>query len=418
MNTYTSDALVIGGGPAGATAAAVLAAKGHKVYVLEKDTFPRYHIGESLIPYCYFPLERIGMIDKIKQAGFVEKHSVQFVGVDGRSSQPFYFFKHLDHDAARSWQVERAVFDQMMLDNAREKGAEVFHQVKAKNHIKENGAVVGVTATGPAGEAMAFRAPITIDCTGRDGLTMTRNRWRVAEAKLKKHAVWTYFKGAKRDEGIDEGTTTVAYIEGKGWFWYIPLHNDMVSVGVVADKDYLFHGETDLEKVMWREIDKQPWIKERVEVGEQMRPVQATGDYSYRAQHIAADGVVLAGDAFSFLDPVFSSGVFLALLSGELVADAADQCLTTGNYSAEMFSEYARQFRHGIEVMRKIVYAFYDVSFNFKNLIDAHPNLHGDLTDALIGNVRKDMQPLFNAMQDFAELPDSLPHGLPKAAAV
>lgn len=412
------EAIVVGGGPAGSTTAAVLADHGHAVLVLEKERFPRYHIGESLIPFCYFPLRRIGMIDRIKAAGFVEKYSVQFVGMKGETSQPFYFFDHMDHPCTMTWQVERARFDHMLLENAEEKGALVLQQTRVKNTIQEKGKVAGVTAVDKDGREQKYFAPITIDCSGRDGLAMSRNRWRVAEAALQKTAIWTYFKGAKREEGVDEGTTTIAYLEGKGWLWYIPLSDDFTSVGVVANKDYLFSENKDPEAVLWREMRKQPWIWDNVRVADPCRGVHTTGDYSYRSNYCARDGLVLVGDALSFLDPVFSSGVFLALVGGELVADAVAHCLASGDFSARQFEDYSQKYRHGIEVMRKFVYAFYDLNFNFGSFMKKHPNYRRDLTDCLIGNVFQDLSGLFDAIGEFAALPESLGHGGPLVETV
>ncbi|MCP5120487.1 MAG: NAD(P)/FAD-dependent oxidoreductase, partial [bacterium] len=234
------EAIVIGGGPAGSTAAAVLAEKGRKVLLLEREKFPRYHVGESLMPYCYFPLERLGVVEKMKASRYPHKKSVQFVGRSGKVSQPFYFFQHFDHEASTTWQVVRSEFDKMLLDNARVKGAEVLEQTVVKETVQHNGAVEGVKAVRGDGEELEFRAPITIDASGRNAVAVTRNRWKQRDASLNKIAIWTYYQGALRDPGLDEGATTVAYLPDKGWFWYIPLPEDMVSVGVVAEKDYLF----------------------------------------------------------------------------------------------------------------------------------------------------------------------------------
>jgi flavin-dependent dehydrogenase len=410
----TFDAIVIGGGPAGATAAAVLAEKGREVVLLEREKFPRYHIGESLMPYCYFPLERIGVIDRIKNSHFPKKYSVQFVTTSGKLSQPFYFFQHLEHEASTTWQVLRSEFDAMILDKARENGAEIREQTTARELLRTDGAVTGVRAVGPDGNAYDLHAPITIDATGRDALAVSRNGWKVRDPYLNKIAIWTYYRNAARDPGLDEGATTVAYVPERGWFWYIPLPDNITSVGIVAEKDYLYRGDTrDLAEIFAREIRQNPWIESHLEPGEQFGRYWVTGEYSYRSQHCAADGLILAGDAFAFLDPVFSSGVFLALRSGELAGEAAHQALAANDFSAAQFRGYGEHLCQGIEAMRKLVYAFYDQEFSFREFLMANPTLKGDLTDCLIGNLFRDFDPLFGALKDFAQLPAPLSHGSP-----
>jgi flavin-dependent dehydrogenase len=411
------DAIVIGGGPAGATAAAVLAAKGRRTVVLEREKFPRYHIGESLMPYCYFPLERIGVIDSMKASHFPRKYSVQFVNTTGKLSQPFYFFQHLEHDASTTWQVLRSEFDDMLLSKARENGAEVRELTTARELLWDNNAVTGVLAEDSEGQRYELRAPITIDASGRDALAVTRNGWKVRDTHLDKIAIWTYYKGAMRDPGLDEGATTVAYLPDRGWFWYIPLPDDIVSVGVVAEKEYLYRDTRDPAEIFQREISANPWIESHLAPGEQFGRYWVTGEYSYRSRFCGADGLILAGDAYAFLDPVFSSGVFLALRSGELAGEAADAALAAGNFSAAQFRPYSDHLMAGIEAMRKLVYAFYDQEFSFREFLMAHPNLKGDLTDCLIGNLFRDFEPLFGALAGFATLPAPLSHGGPLEAA-
>src|SRR5436190_6906379 len=169
------DVIVIGAGPAGSTAAALLAEKGRRVLVLEKEKFPRYHIGESLMPFCWFTLQRLGVLAEMDRIGLVKKYSVQFVTPDGRQSQPFYFFQHYDHPSNVTWQVERADFDQMMLDHARAKGAEVLEETPVVRTLKDDsGRVVGVEAKTKAGELFCVHAPVTIDCSGRDQVATAR----------------------------------------------------------------------------------------------------------------------------------------------------------------------------------------------------------------------------------------------------
>ena len=231
--------------------------------------------------------------------------------------------------------------------------------------------------------------------------------------------MWTYYKGAQRDPGVDEGATTVAYVPEKGWFWYIPLADDVISVGVVAEKDYLMKDTRDLKEIFHQEVAKNVWIQNHLAIGEQFGPYRITGEYSYRSRYCAENGLILAGDAFAFLDPVFSSGVMLALRSGEQAADAADAALTDGDFSGARFTEYGAEFCKRIESMRQLVYAFYDHNFSFRGFLKKYPHLQGDVTDCLIGNWLKDFEPMYQAMSEFAgNIPEALPHGKPLSGSM
>lgn len=418
--SYDCDVIIVGAGPAGCTAATILAEeKGKKVIVLEKEHFPRYHVGESLIPHCYDTIERLGMVDRLNEKGFQSKQSVQFVNPDGKVSAPFYFAKHSDHPRSKSWQVDRETFDTMMMERARESGAEVREGVNVIGFIEEDGFIVGVKAESADGSRFELRAPMTMDASGRDAIFQRKKKWRKRDPKLNKIAIWTNYKGAKRDPGIDEGATTVAYVEGKGWFWNIPLKDDIVSTGIVAERDYLYRGSRDLKEIYEREIKENKWIEEHLSEGEQFGKYWVAGEYSYRAEHCATDGLVLIGDAFSFLDPVFSSGVYLALTSGSMGADAVAAALENKDTRAEQFLPYGERLCKGIEWMRKLVYAFYDENFSFKDVVMKYEEVQHSLTDCLIGDlIDHDYTELFERVSEFAELPEDLPHGKSVASGV
>jgi flavin-dependent dehydrogenase len=409
------DALIIGGGPAGASAAAILAEYGHRVLILEREKFPRYHIGESLIPFTYHPLERLGLLPKMRASHFLKKYSVTFVQSNGKRSQPFYFHTRYDKDTvAQTWQVLRSEFDLMLLNHARERGAEVMEEVTVQELITEGGAVGGVRAVTKAGETQEFRARITLDCTGKEAFASNRRGWRVGDPYLNKVAVWTYYKGSKREPGIDEGGTTVAFVPEKGWFWHIPLHDDLVSVGVVAEGKYLTRGGIRDPKGMFeREIHQNLWIKDHLSIGEQVGGYYITSEYSRHSRYCAAPGLLLAGDALAFLDPVFSSGVLLALKSGVLAGEEIHKGLAENDLSPARFAHYGSSLQRSIENMRKLVYAFYDQNFSFRDVIDRYPDAGGEITDCLSGDVDKDFSQLWSRISEFVPLPEDLPYGQP-----
>ena len=398
------DVIVIGGGPSGSTVSALLAEYGHKVLLLEREGFPRYHIGESLIPYTWFTLNRLGVVDWLHTSACPKKYSVQFVSITGKVSQPFYFFQTIEHECSQTWQVWRAEFDAMLLDNARKKGVEVQQGVTVRDVLMEGSRVVGVRADvkdGPKGREI--RAKVVVDATGRDSLLSRKFQWKDRDPDLNKIAVWSYYEGALRDPGLDEGATTVAYVPQKGWFWYIPLHSNIVSVGVVGEPGYLYRDTRDPDAIFHREAQACTWIRDHISVGRQAGPVRVTGEYSYHSQRIGGDGFCLVGDAFAFLDPLFSTGVFLALKSGEMSADAIHAGLATGQVTAAHFDEYYARQRRAVMSFRQLVRAFYDLSFSFREFLQVYPNLHALIVDTLVGNVFTDLTPLFDALAEYKQ---------------
>jgi flavin-dependent dehydrogenase len=302
----------------------------------------------------------------------------------------------------------------LLAEHARARGAQVREQMTVTSLLHEADRVVGVRGVDAQNVPFELRAPITLDCSGKESFSAVREGWRLPDPFLNKVAVWTYYKGSKRDAGIDEGQTTVAMIPAKGWFWHIPQHNDMVSVGVVADGKYLTRGGVrDPQAIFQREIQENLWIQDRLSTGEQVGPYYLTSEYTHHSRHCYREGLLLVGDAFCFLDPVFSSGLMLALKSGVMAADAVHDALRAHDFSPARFAEYGRQLREGIENMRKLVYAFYDPNFSFKQVIDKYPEMAGAITDCLSGDLNKDFSDLWAAISEFVPLPENLACGDP-----
>jgi flavin-dependent dehydrogenase len=384
------DVIVIGGGPAGATAATLLAQHGLRVVVFERERFPRFHIGESLIPETYWVLERLNMLPKMRQSHFVKKYSVQFVNAAGKQSAPFYFWDNKPHECSQTWQVVRSEFDQMMLDNARAHGAEVHEGTRVVDALFEGDRAVGVSVQPEDGPTREVRAQVIVDASGQIGLLQNRFRLRVWDPILNKGAVWTYWRGAYRDTGRDEGATMVLQTADKsGWFWYIPLHDDIVSVGIVAPARAMLKARTPRERVYADAVAQCPAVGDRLSGASQVTGYFVTKDYSYRATRNAGDGWVMIGDAYAFLDPLYSSGVLLALRSGEMAADAIVDGLRRGDTSGAQLGRWKDVYDRGVDRMRRLVCEYYD-GFSFGQFVRNYPHLRGTITDLLIGDLFTD----------------------------
>jgi flavin-dependent dehydrogenase len=390
MNPRSPDVVVIGGGPAGATVSTLLAQQGCRVELFERERFPRFHIGESLIPETYWVLQRLNMLPKMQQSHFVKKYSVQFVNAGGKLSAPFYFRDNKPHECSQTWQVVRSEFDRMMLENAREHGVAAHEGVRVLDVIFEHDRAVGVTIRDGDGPPRAVHAAVVVDASGQNGLIQNRLRLRAWDPVLNKGAIWTYWEGAYRDTGRDEGATMVLQTANRnGWFWYIPLHDNIVSVGVVAPFDYLFKNRGGYEQTYEEEVERCAAVNARVAPGRRVTGYFATKDYSYRTTQTAGDGWVLIGDAWGFLDPLYSSGVLLALRSGEMAADAIVEGLATGDTSGAQLGKWGPAFNEGVDRMRRLVCEYYD-GFSFGNFMRHYPELRGTVTDLLIGDLFTD----------------------------
>ncbi len=387
--TDRSDVIVIGGGPSGATVSTLVAQTGKKVTLFERDRFPRFHIGESLIPETYWVLDRLKMLDKMKASHFIKKYSVQFVTEHGKLSEPFYFWDNKPHECSQTWQVLRSEFDLMMLRNAEEQGVEVHEGAKVHEVLFDGTRAIGVRVATDDGIVRDVFADVVVDASGQSAMLMDHFQLREWDPQLKKAALWTYWKGAYRDTGRDEGATIVMQTAGKkGWFWYIPLHDDILSVGVVAGFDYLFKNRAtkDHEQIYFEEVARCPGLQPRLEGAERVAPFRVLKEYSYKSKKVAGDGWVLVGDAFGFLDPLYSSGVLLALKSGQLAADAIVEALDKKDTSQASLGKWGPDYLRGMERMRRLVCEFYD-GFSFGRFVKRYPDLKGHLTDLLIGDL-------------------------------
>ncbi|HZZ81699.1 MAG TPA: NAD(P)/FAD-dependent oxidoreductase [Gemmataceae bacterium] len=384
------DIIVIGGGPAGSTTSTLLAQHGCKVTLFERERFPRFHIGESLIPETYWVLRRLKMLEKIKESCFTKKYSVQFVNANGKLSAPFYFHDNKDDECSQTWQVVRSEFDLMMLRNAQEQGVEVHEATRVLDVLFEGTRAVGVRIQKEDGTTQEVRARVVVDASGQSTMLQSRFKLRLWDPVLNKGAVWTYWNGAYRDVGKDEGATIVIQTPNKqGWWWYIPLHNDVTSVGIVGPFDYLFKGRGSHEQIYHEEVELCPATKERLSKATRITGYFATKDYSYRSKQVAGDGWVLVGDAFGFLDPLYSSGVLLALKSGELAADAIAEGLKNNDVSAAQLGKWGDLFNRGVDRMRRLVCEYYD-GFSFGRFVKNYPHLKNTVTDLLIGDLFTD----------------------------
>jgi flavin-dependent dehydrogenase len=233
---------------------------------------------------------------------------------------------------------------------------------------------------------------VVVDASGQGTMIMDRLNLREWDPVLKKAALWTYWEDAYRDTGRDEGATLVIQVEGKnGWFWYIPQHDNVISVGVVASHEYLFKsrpGKTH-EQIFMEEVEKCPGLKPRLKGAKRAGPYRAAKEYTYRSKKAAGEGWVLVGDAFGFLDPLYSSGVLLALRSGQMAADAIAEGLAKGDTSAAQLGQWEPGFVQGMDRMRRLVCAYYD-GFSFGRFVKRFPHLKGLVTDLLIGDLFKD----------------------------
>ncbi len=382
------DCIVIGGGPAGSTTAALVAQGGFQVLQLERESMPRQHVGESLMPETYWVFQRLGVLERLKQSAWSQKVGVQFVSDAGKESAPFFFRNHDPHESTQTWHVDRAEFDQMLFENAASLGATCQDRTRVVDVIFKDERAVGVKVQVPSGEIQEIYAQVIVDASGQQSVVATKKGLRTVNPHLKKAAIWCHYRGAYRDEAGGGVKTVIMHTaEKKSWFWYIPQSNNMVSVGVVGDRDYLLKGRGTPQQVFEEEQQLCPtlccWLHEAEPVNE----MKVAKEFSYTTSRSAGDGWVLVGDAWGFIDPVYSSGVYFALKSGELAADCIIGAIKNNDTTANALGSWVPEFSKQTGLIRKLVHAFYSGEFRVGRFLQEFPHHQEELVDLLIGRV-------------------------------
>jgi len=349
------DILVIGGGPAGSTVAPILAGKGYKVVMLEKAHHPRFHIGESLLPTNLPLFERMGIADEVRAIG-MEKWGAEFVSPHHDMPQSFHFADAWDKSMPYAYQVKRDEFDEILIRNASRKGVEVHEGCKAQaiEFLPDNSAVV--RAQHDDGREDEWHARFIVDASGRDTFLANRFQIKHRNPKHNSSAVYGHFANAGRHEGRAEGNITIFWFD-HGWFWFIPMMNDTTSIGMVTWPYYMkTKGERSLERFFRDGIAMCPALAERLKDARLTNAVVATGNFSYVSERNHGSNYVMLGDAYAFIDPVFSSGVMLAMNSGVIAAEAIDICLRRPAKAAAALKRFDRQMKHGPKEFSWFIY--------------------------------------------------------------
>jgi flavin-dependent dehydrogenase len=329
------DVVIIGGGPAGSTAGSVLSRLGHRVLILEREQFPRNHVGESMLPFCYRLFDDLGVRDQMA-ATFVRKPGVRFVDCMGQASTTWCFSHVIQDETYLSFQVDRSKFDTILLDNARRLGSEVREEVRVTEVELTDPAEATVQARDADGITHVYRTRFVIDASGRDAFLGSRMGWRQPRAELDRTALWSHWTGVQMTGGLEEGNSIIVYVgeEKKGWIWIFPLTADRITAGAVMQNAYLRARRQQLQAhpdwktaLLYEELRSAPYVRSLLQGAEQALPTLVNGDYSYEVTHHYGPNYAMIGDARGFIDPIFSSGVFLSMKSAYLVGEAIDRQL-------------------------------------------------------------------------------------------
>jgi flavin-dependent dehydrogenase len=348
------DVLVIGGGPAGSSVAALLAERGRRVVLVEKDKHPRFHIGESLLPHNLPLLDRLGVRGQIETTA-QHKYGIEFVSPFHGKSVRYEFAKAWDKRFPYAFQVRRSVFDDILLRNAGAKGAEIIEECRVTAvDFPENGHPL-VSARDADGVTRQWRAAFIVDASGRDTVLASQMGAKERNPRNDSAAIFGHFSGARRLEGQAEGNITIVWFE-HGWFWFIPLADGTTSIGAVCPAAFFKNRGTDLTSFFMGLIASSPEIADRLKDATLVGNVTATGNYAYASKTTSGRNFLLAGDACAFIDPVFSTGVYLAMKTGFWAADAVDACLSKPHRAAGVLKRYDAMTRQALESFTWFIY--------------------------------------------------------------
>jgi flavin-dependent dehydrogenase len=353
-NHHECDVLVVGGGPAGSTVASLLAEKGKHVIVLEKERFPRFHIGESLLPLNLPLFDRLGVAEDIKRIG-IYKPGAEVISDTHERATTFLFANNPYLPIKHSYHVRRAEFDKLLLDNSRRLGAIVSEEVRVTEvEVSDEGRIT-VGARDAGGNSSLFAPRFLVDASGRDTLIASRLGLKRIDKRNNTAAVFGHFRNVVRRGGDVEGMITMHLFE-HGWFWMIPLPDDVMSVGVVGTRAFFRTRTSDLEGFFARAIAMSPSVAVRMASAKPIGPLAAAANYSYRSQRIAGNGYLLVGDAFAFVDPLFSSGVMMAMSSAAFAAEAVDAWFGDRRRGERLMRAYDRKAQRGLNTLSWLIH--------------------------------------------------------------
>ena len=370
--TTTHDVIVIGGGPAGSSAATWLARNGHQVLLLEREKFPREHVGESLLPFCYPLLQDLGVIDQLKK-NFVRKPGVRFIDRDGNVSTTWCFDHVIKDETYLSFQVIRGEFDHILLKNAAKNGAEVREETSVvEADIASESDRVTVTSLDASGKKSVHSARFLVDASGRDAFVGAKGGWRKPREELDRTAIWSHWGNVKLTGGLEEGLSIIVYmgLEQKGWIWVFPLGENRITAGFVAQNSYLRDQQRKLkgkgskdwkQDLCMQELMHSNFVRGLLEGSKMLIPMQINGNYSYEVKNHYGSNYAMVGDARGFIDPIFSSGVFLSIKTSSLVTAAIHQQLIGNVKDGNEAMETAyKQVTGGYNFVHRMIRMFYN----------------------------------------------------------